>query len=245
MIKNISLLLLVLFIYSCKNSDIKTTYHKDDVTIISAKIPDTQDSLRTYYNKSGKVMAWDICKKGAKQTQSEYHFSTTGDIDSMVYYKNGKKQNCSIYFDDSLKIKNIINFRQGGESFNVTFNGNGISDQVAPERLIIKKADPFITIDPVADTITLGETYSVRVVLNFPIKGFECEIRYLVNSPYYYHVSNEPDVIFTETPTDTGVHTYRISVINRPPNNQRVVGYDAKHFFYAGFKVNYYVKPKN
>jgi hypothetical protein len=243
MLKNILVLLLVLFIYSCKNKDIKTTYYKDDVTIISAKIPDTQDSLRTYYDKSGKVMGWDICKKGAKQTQSEYHFSTSGDIDSMVYYKNGKKQNCSITFDDSLKIKNIINFNQGGETFNVTFNGNGISDQAAPEVLIIKKANPFITIDPVADTITLGETYTVRVVLNFPIKGFECQIQ--VSSPDNSLYSQEPEALFTETPTDTGVHSYRIGVFQIPPNHQRLIGYDQKHFFAAAFKVKYYVKPKN
>ncbi len=245
----IIVLAFVIFLVSCIHKNTKKVYRDGRLFYTQTRIENTEDTLMTYYDENGDIKDWGIYKiKKGKFNGGVYRFSKDGDLTSAMYCINGKWENTRVLFSDSGKVADITKFYQGHKVRDIHL----ISSDVVlarPNKDIVIKNDigPFVTVDPISDTIILGETYSARIVVNFPAKGFDCGIYCLDKTPgqrtHYANISLSPVCTYTETPREIGEHIYSIGVLQtkKSPQNKDSLILNLDNI---DFSVKYYVKPR-
>jgi hypothetical protein len=216
MIRKLVILSLTFFLLSCTHRHY-LYFNGEKVFYTKERIANTVDTLITYYYENGNFKGVSVIKNG-KQVGGGCFFSQNGNIDFTDYYINGMPKNNRVIFGDSGKIKAIYSYHNGYPIRYLSFSSDDVTLERPDVDMVIKNGGPlpFVTVDPDADTITLGKTYSARIVCNFPLKKFDCRIAAMDSTgKAYIAIEEKPECIYTETPKTLGEHIYKISVYQR------------------------------
>jgi hypothetical protein len=234
-------------VVSCKDDSVKKEFYADGKLESSVNLNNgLEDGFKTYYLENGTVSKIEFYKNGIVNG-AICTFYTNGALKEAFYKINGKQMNNAISLTDSGRIEELLNFIPNYTTTDMYYIYSNVrSSPEKPYTEVISKSTPFFTIDPDADTITLGETYSARVVLNFPLKGYDCHLFHKkIGENDYYLIPGESghEAIYKEIPNETGMHEYGISSVQVQNNAQSTIS--GKVLTYKNvFIGRYFVKAK-
>lgn len=245
--KTCYLALFTVFFLSCANNKKNKVYRSGDLTYTQYQVGNSEDTLRTVYDNKGSIEEMYILRNG-QQDGCDYFFSPNGNIQKILYYSKGILMNTGAYFDDSCKLKSIAKYYHNLQVQHITFANPNVKEKTC-NSVVITNSGTFVTLDADADTITLGETYSARIIVNFPKKGYDCNIYTLdkiqqQNSVKYTLLENGHEAVYKDTPKEVGEHKYEISVVQLKTYSTKEDSTKIEDGVQITFSVKYFVKPK-
>jgi hypothetical protein len=113
-----------------------------------------------------------------------------------------------VWFNENGTLENFSKFKNDKLRSYMEYDSNGN----------IIKASPFITIKREKDTIRLGETYSMNIIVNFPKRDFDCTIFIKIDSTkadgnIYQKIGSGENVDYSILPKEVGEHSYEINML--------------------------------
>lgn len=208
--KNIGFLI-TLFLISCtkdKPDNLKQELYSDgkvksEVPLVNGK----ENGLMISYYENGNIKS-QINKKENLKDGYSYFFYPNGVLKSIGHYKNGNSDGSFTWYNKKGDMDYLSKFENNQSKSFMEFDiyGNIIN------------ASPFIVINSEKDTITLGEKYTAKIRVNFPIPDFDCKIYVKTDSTkangnIFTKISDATDAIFIVSPKEIGEYTCEISML--------------------------------
>lgn len=205
-------------------------------------------NLRDSLRMQGKILEFypDGKIKGLKSfSDSLYNgpavfFNENGDVTIFRYTKKNKLENAAIDFDDSGKIHKISNWRNDRMQNYMYFTRQNFAK--IDDRPVITQSSPFVTLDENADTIVLGDTLSAKIIMNFPLKGFDCSIYVKEHTDsVFHHFAKGTETEIHMLPIKTGEFMFDIQVLQRKKSE---IKNKIDHTYHITFSIKCFVKPR-
>lgn len=187
--------------------DIKKNYYKNgniqsELSFKEAK----EDGLSKLYYEEGGIKSLNYMKNNLRDGYT-FSFYPNGKLQAVGKYIRGKEDGDFVWYKENGKI----------DYFNTYKNGISLSFMQFDTLGNIYNAMPFITVSSEKDTIKLGETYTVKAHVNFPLPNFDCNIYIKTASTekedIYHQIGKGIDASYFIAPKETGEYTYEIRMV--------------------------------
>lgn len=175
----IAFMSVVLILSSCNQSEKnlkKEFYDNGKLKSLATLINGKENGQKISYYENGVISRIENYTEGKLNGSSSFFYENR-DIQAILYHRNDTLINNATVFDDSSKISTLYDYVPKYKVCEINFKSDNFSHTKEKYRTtVLAKSQPFITFDPEKDTIFLGETYTASIVLNFPLKGYDCHI---------------------------------------------------------------------
>jgi antitoxin component YwqK of YwqJK toxin-antitoxin module len=193
---------------------------KSEVPIKNGK----KNGLKRTYYENGLIKSIVYLKDDLRDGDA-FYFSNNGGLTSVEHYMKDTAEGDFIYYDTRNKVDTIVSFDKGMVKKYMVFDPLGN----------IMNSTPFIIIESDKDTVKLGEVYSANIRVNFPLKGYDCNIYVRKGdeskNEIFTLVGRGTNATFIDTAKTVGEHIYNISAlqIDHSKLDKNGKGYGADH----------------